>query len=147
MRTNFDKTLTSANSIFLMRAKGFNANWIKAEGYAADNAFEFGQGNIGETVIGVDGVQSGGFTPYEVDLNIQLQANSPTRSFFDSVINHINNTQETIPFEFSVELPSIKKRYKATGFIVAIPGGTTAKKLLESVTYTFKVVINGSEDI
>lgn len=81
MRTNIDKTLTAANSILLVRAKGYNKSWVKMEGYAADNAFDFGQGAIGETVIGVDGVQSGGFTPYEVDLNIQLQANSPSRSF------------------------------------------------------------------
>ncbi|MGV7078491.1 phage tail fiber protein [Testudinibacter sp. P80/BLE/0925] len=147
MRTNTEKTLTSANSILLIRAKGFNNNWVKMEGYAADNAFEFGQGNIGETVLGVDGVQSGGFTPYEVDLNIQLQANSPSRSYFDKLINYINKQQETVPVEFSCELPSIKKRYAASGFMVNIPGGTTAKKLLESATYSFKVVNNGAEDI
>ncbi|MEN2922475.1 hypothetical protein DNAOFDDG_02009 [Mannheimia haemolytica] len=147
MRTNIDKTRTAANSILLVRAKGYNKSWVKMEGYAADNAFDFGQGAIGETVIGVDGVQSGGFTPYEVDLNIQLQANSPSRSFFDGVINHINNNQETVPFEFSCEIPSIGKRYSATGFLVNIPGGTNAKKLLESATYSFKVVNNGAEDI
>ena len=147
MRTNTDRTLTSANSVLLIRAKGFNNNWVKIEGYAADNAFDFGQGTIGETVIGVDGVQSGGFTPYEVDFNIQLQANSESRSYFDKLINHINDQQETVPVEFSCEIPSIHKRYSASGFLVSIPGGTNARKLLESVTYSFKVVNNGAEDI
>lgn len=147
MRTNVEKTLTSANSVLLVRAPGYNKQWVKMEGYAADNAFDFGQGAIGETVMGVDGVQSGGFTPYEVDFNIQLQANSPSRSYFDGIINHINTNQETVPFEFSVEIPSIRKRYSASGFMVNVPGGTNAKKLLESATYSFKVVNNGAEDI
>lgn len=147
MRTNTERTLTAANSILLVRAKGYNTQWVKMEGFAADSAFDFGQGQIGETVIGVDGVQSGGFTPYETDFNIQLQANSPSRSFFDGVINHINKTQETVAFEFSVEIPSIRKRYQQSGFMVNVPGGTTAKKLLESATYSFKVVNNGAEDI
>ena len=72
MQTVSDRTLTAANSILLMRVKGFNDNFVQIEGYAADNAFDFGQGKIGETMMGVDGQQSGGFTPYEVDFNIQL---------------------------------------------------------------------------
>lgn len=147
MRTNTLKTLTSANSILQIRAKGFNDNWVKLEQYAADNAFDYGQGTIGETTIGVDGIQSGGFTPYEVDLNIQLQANSPSRDYFDKLINHINNTQETVPLEFSCEIPSIGKRYNSSGFMTQIPGGTNAKKMLEAATYSFKVVNNGAEDI
>ena len=63
MQTISDRTLTSANSILLMRVKGFNDNFVQIEGYAADNAFDFGQGKIGETMMGVDGQQSGGFTP------------------------------------------------------------------------------------
>ncbi|WP_240030761.1 hypothetical protein [Neisseria lactamica] len=70
MQTVSDRTLTAANSILLMRVKGFNDNFVQIEGYAADNAFDFGQGKIGETLMGVDGQQSGGFTPYEVDFNI-----------------------------------------------------------------------------
>ena len=55
MQTISERTLTSANSILLMRVKGFNDNFVQIEGYAADNAFDFGQGKIGETTMGVDG--------------------------------------------------------------------------------------------
>lgn len=147
MRTNTERTLTAANSILLIKAKGFNNNWTQIEGYAADNAFEFGQGAIGETVMGVDGVQSGGFTPYEIEFNIQLQANSNSRSYFDKLINYMNDQQETVPIEFSCEIPSIKKRYSCSGFLTSAAVGTTARKLLESATYSFKVVNNGAEDI
>lgn len=38
MQTVSDRTLTAANSILLMRVKGFNDNFVQIEGYAADNA-------------------------------------------------------------------------------------------------------------
>lgn len=89
MQTVSDRTLTAANSILLMRVKGFNDNFVQIEGYAADNAFDFGQGKIGETMMGVDGQQSGGFTPHEVDFNIQLAPTSKSRDYFDQFTNDI----------------------------------------------------------
>ncbi len=145
MQTVSDRTLTAANSILLMRVKGFNDNFVQIEGYAADNAFDFGQGKIGETTMGVDGQQSGGFTPYEVDFNIQLAPTSKSRDFFDRFTNDILKNQETRMVEFSVELPAVKKRYQATGFLVEIPGGTTAKKVLEPSTYSFRIVVAPEE--
>lgn len=145
MQTISDRTLTAANSVFLVRAKGFNDNFIRIEGYAADNAFDFGQGQIGETRMGVDGKQSGGFTPHEVDFNVQLESTSKSRDFFDALANHIKKKQETLVVEFSVEVPAIKKRHHATGFMVETAGGTTAKKLLEPATYSFRVIANTEE--
>lgn len=145
MQTISDRTLTSANSILLMRVKGFNDNFVQIEGYAADNAFDFGQGKIGETTMGVDGQQSGGFTPYEVDFNIQLAPTSISRDYFDKFTNDILTNQETRMVEFSVEILAVKKRYKATGFLVEIPGGTTAKKVLEASTYSFRIVVRPEE--
>lgn len=147
MRTNLEKTITAANSVLLVKAIGFNDNFVQIEGYAADNAFTFGDGAIGETVMGVDGKQSIAFTPFEADFNIQLQPDSSSLSFFDKVVNSIVSNQETYPFEFSVELPSVRKRYSASGGLVSIPSGISAGKTLNAVTYSFKIVVNGSEDI
>lgn len=145
MQTVSDRTLTAANSILLMRVKGFNDNFVQIEGYAADNAFDFGQGKIGETMMGVDGQQSGGFTPHEVDFNIQLAPTSKSRDYLDQLTNAILQRQETFMVEFSVEIPAVKKRYSATGFLVEVPGGTTAKKTLEAVTYSFRIVVKPEE--
>ena len=142
MQTVSDRTLTAANSTLLMRVKGFNDNFVEIEGYAADNAFDFGQGKIGETMMGVDGQQSGGFTPYEVDFNIPT---SKSRDYFDQFTNNILQRQETRMVEFSVEITAIKKRYTATGFLVEVPGGTSAKKTLESAIYSFRIVVKPEE--
>ena len=142
-----DKTLTAANSVGLWRAKGYNDNFARLEGYAADNAFTFGDATIGETVMGVDGIQSGAYLPHEIDFSIHLQANSPSRDHFDKVFGKIRANQETMAFEFQFDIPAVKKRYTAKGFPVTIPGGTSAKQALESGTYNFKLGEINVEDI
>ena len=147
MQTNTNKTITSANGVLLMRVAGIIDNWVKIEGFAVDDAFTSGKGAMAETQVGVDGIQSGGFTPYETSFDIALAANSKSRAFFDTWINTMDKAQEAYPFELSLELPSIKKRYHATGFLTEADSMTTGKKVLQSVTYSTKVMVNSREDI
>ena len=147
MYTNTSKTITSANSILLMRVPGIIDNWVKIEGFAVDDAFTSGKGAMAETQVGVDGIQSGGFTPYETPFDIALAANSKSRAFFDTWINAQDKAQEVYPFEMSLEMPSIKKRHHATGFLTEADSMTTGKKVLQSVTYSTKVMVKSREDI
>lgn len=147
MQTNKGKTLTSANSILLIQVPRIFDQFIKIEGYAADNAFDLGDGAIGETRMGVDGKQSGGFTPYEVDFNITIEPNSPSRSLFLTWVNTMKRDQETYYCNLSCELPSIKERYSASGFLVGHKESSSAKKLLEPLQYTLKIVVQPVEVI
>ncbi|MDO9765667.1 hypothetical protein Q7469_09695 [Glaesserella parasuis] len=147
MQTNTSRTITSANAVLLAKAVGYSRGFVQIEQYAADNAFTFNQTAVTETTMGVDGYQSGGWVPSETDFNIALAANSPSRSFFDGVKVHMQNQQETVPFEFDVTIPSIGKRYTATGFMTQTQSGTSAKKVLDSATYNFKIVVKTEEDI
>ena len=52
-----EKTITSANSVMMLRCEGVYDNWVRILGFQADNAWEFGDANIGETRMGVDGRQ------------------------------------------------------------------------------------------
>ncbi|ULJ66171.1 hypothetical protein [Wielerella bovis] len=139
MQSFGDKTLTSANSTVLWRAKGYNDQFARLEGYQADNAFTFGEGAIGETVMGVDGFQSGAYTPHEVDFNVHLQANSPSRFHLDQVFNKIIQQQETMLFEFQIDIPSIKMRFICKGFPVNVARGATAKKTLDGANFSWKL--------
>ena len=147
MTTITDKTLTAANSVLKVKAQGFIDNYVTQQGYAADNMFDMGNATIGETVMGADGFLSGAFTPYKVTMNIQLMANSPSIPFWDALVNKMDTDKETFPISLICEIPSIKKRYTASGFLVAAPGGVVARKILESVTYTLDLVIDSREDI
>ena len=146
MRNNA-QTITSANSILLARVKGVFDNWVKIEGFAADDAFTSGQGGMAETQIGVDGLQSAGWTPYETPFDIALQANSASRSFFKAVVNAQDKAQEVLRFEFSIELPSVKERYMLSGYLTESASAQSAKKVLQPLKYSFKTIVETREDI
>jgi hypothetical protein len=147
MQTITNKTVTSANSILLVRVKGIVDTWTRIQGFAADDAFGGGKATMAETSMGVDGYQSGGFTPYETPWDIMLQANSPSIPLFDRIINTMDNEQETYAWEIRVEFPSIKKSYEATGFMTEGQPIPQAKKILQPVGFSFKLVVNSRQDI
>ena len=76
------KTLTSANSVLLWKAYGYSDQFALARGYKADSAFDFSDVTIGETSMGVDGIQSGAYIQHEHTFTLTFEPNSPTRIHF-----------------------------------------------------------------
>ena len=64
------RTITSANSVLMFSADGYFDTPIQVQGFQADNAFTFGDATSGETRIGIDGKQSGGWVSHEVPVTI-----------------------------------------------------------------------------
>lgn len=140
-------TLTSANAVVQMRCKGVYDNYVQLQGFQVDNAWAFGDGAIGETRMGVDGKQSGGYTPHEMDLTIYLEANSSSISVMENIKKDFNANMETRLTEFQIQIDSIKKVVRCSGFMTSSTGGASGQKLLAGSQYVFKVVNNGAEDI
>lgn len=140
-------TLTAANSVIMVRCSGVYDNYVTMKGFQADNAWAFGDAAIGETRMGVDGKQSGGYTPHEVDWTLYLEANSPSIAIMEAVRKDFNSNMETRKIDIIVELPSVKKRYTGSGFLTNLTGGATGQKLLAGSQYQFKIVTEGAEDI
>lgn len=132
------KTLTSANSVLLWKARGYSDSFVKAQGYKVDSAFEFGDATVGETVMGVDGIQSGAYIQHEHQLTISLEANSPTREHFSRMYERMTQQMETFPFEFQIDIPSLGIRRIASGFMVGT-AGISAKKRMDAGVYTFNI--------
>lgn len=145
--TQNPRTLTAANSVILFSAEGYFDQPIRLEGFQADNAFGFGDAALGETRMGVDGKQSGGWTSHEVDFNVFLEANSVSREQMENLRSWINSNKETTSIAFDISLPSTGRRMLAKGFLVSSTGGTNAHKLLQGTQYTFRLVLNGEESI
>lgn len=145
--TNNTKTLTAANSIVMLRCKGVYDSFIRIQGFQADNAWAFNDATIGETKMGVDGKQSGGYTPHEVPFVLYLEANSSSIDVMENIRKDFNQNMETRLIDFVVELPAIKKRYSGSGYWVNLSGGTSGQKLLAGSQFTFNLVLNGAEDI
>ena len=141
------RTLTAANSVVLFKADGFFDQAIQLQGFQVDNAFTFGDATIGESRIGVDGKQSGGWVSHEVPVTVFLEGNSASRASMEEFYAWMNAHMETARCTLDVTIPSIGRRIVATGFPITKTGGPNAQKLINGSQYVFNMVINGEENI
>ncbi|WP_082956863.1 phage tail fiber protein [Morganella psychrotolerans] len=141
------KTITSANAVLMLRCDGVYDDYIRIQGFQADNAWEFGEANIGETRMGVDGKQSIGYTPHETPWTLYLEANSVSTQVMENIRKDFNSNMETRFIEIIVEMPSIGKRYQGKGGMTTMTGGASGKKLLDGTSYNFNMVFEGAEEI
>ncbi|HCU0244487.1 TPA: hypothetical protein OUE28_003480 [Morganella morganii] len=141
------KTITSANAVLMLRCEGVYDDYIRIQGFQADNAWEFGDANIGETRMGVDGKQSIGYTPHETPWTLYLEANSVSTQVMENIRKDFNSNMETRFIEIIVEMPSIGKRYQGKGGMTTMTGGASGKKLLDGTSYNFNMVFEGAEEI
>lgn len=141
------RTITAANSIVMFKAAGYFDTPIRLQGFQADNAFSFGDATVGETRMGVDGKQSGGWVAHEVPFTLFLEANSLSRTQMEEFRAWCNANMETALCTFYVTLPSVGKTYELGGYMTSQTGGTSAQKLLNGSQYVFNMVLNGEEAI
>ena len=141
------KTITSANAVMMLRCEGVYDNWVRIQGFQADNAWELGEVNIGEARMGVDGKQSIGYTPHETPWSIHLEANSPSVQVMENIRKKLNSDMEVAYIEVIIEMPSIAKKYYGKGGMTSMTGGASGKKLLDGTTYNFNMVTEGADEI
>ncbi|MEY0016018.1 hypothetical protein AB7W42_14875 [Providencia rettgeri] len=141
------RTITAANAVLMLRCKGVYDEYVQIQGFQADNAWNFGEANIGETRMGVDGKQSIGYTPHETPWTLYLEANSASVQIMETIRKEFNSNMESRFIDVIVEIPSIGKRYSATGGLTSMTGGASGKKLLDGTSYNFNMVFNGAEEI
>ena len=136
-------TITSANASFSLSVPGVFAVPIPIEGFATDDAFDTDNVSPTETLMGVDGVLSGGHTPYPVKLKFVLQADSPSNLFMDQWRQAMDAVNETFPCNATIIAPSIGKVYTFTaGHLTGVMPTPQGKKVLNPQTYeiTFQAV-------
>lgn len=141
------RTITSANSVVMFKAAGYYDQAIQLQGFQVDNAFGFDEITSGETRIGVDGKQSGGWVAHETKVTVFLEANSASRGKMEDFRAWCNANQETALCTLDITIPSIGRRISVSGFMVSQGGGPSAKKLIDGTQYVFSMVNNGEESI
>lgn len=141
--TQNPRTVTAANSTVMFSAAGYFNQPIQLQGFQVDNAFGFGDATVGETRVGVDGKQSGGWVSHEVPVTVFLEANSPSRTQMENFRAWMNANKETALCTIDITMPSTGRRVIARGFMVSQTGGTSAQKLLAGTQYVFNCIING----
>lgn len=78
------KTITAANSVYMLTIPGLFVTPQQLQGYAADAAFATAAVRNAENVIGVDGRMSSGFVFALREQTITMQADSPSNDLFDA---------------------------------------------------------------
>ena len=141
-----NKTLTSANAVLQFRCKGIVDEFKTVTSFQADSAFDFGETTLGETVMSIDGVLHGGYVNNQTAFNVHLTPDSPEMDLFERCRNYFAKNQETTKFEFRVSLPSIKKQYSFSGFMISSPN-VQATKLLGMGAYVFNTDLSASSEI
>lgn len=125
------RTITSANSVFMLGVATIFAAPRKLEGYSADDAFTNESLASAEVSMGVDGRLSAGFVFVPFVQRIVLQADSPSNALFDQWWGQQQRAKEVYPATGVVTLPSIGKKWNLTrGWLTGYKPMPDAQKIL-----------------
>lgn len=136
-------TLTSANSKMSLSVPDVFPVPQAIQGYAADDAFDTDNVAPNEVLMGVDGLLSGGYTPYPVKLKIMLQANSPSIATLDQWAQAMGQATDAFPANLTIVAPSLGKIFTFTkGFLTGYVPTPPGKKIFQPQTFeiTFESV-------
>lgn len=120
------RTLTAANSVYMLTIAGLYPAPQQLQGYSADAAFETDASEPSEVQIGVDGFVSAGYTPFLTRQTITLQASSASVDIFEAWLAAQKAARDVYYADATIELPSVNKTYILTQgtitSVMAIPG-------------------------
>jgi hypothetical protein len=130
------KTITAANSQFVITIPGVYSTPQILRGYAADSGFAFGQVKPAEVVMGVDGNMSAGYTPYMTEQTINIMPDSPSLIVFQTWLQACYLNGEVFFANAQITLPSINQVFTLTkGVLSGAKAAPDVKKVLQAVEY------------
>lgn len=130
-------TLTNANSVLMLSVGGIFPVPQQLQGYATDDMFSAPDVKPAEAVMGVDGKLSGGFTPYPTEIEITLQADSPSAFIFDTWTEAQNVAREIFIAQMTIALPGTQQKFACTrGILTSQSPMPTGKKILQPRKWT-----------
>lgn len=131
-----DTTITSANSVFTIVAPGLFPVPVQIQGYSTDKAFVTDPLDVAEVNMGVDGRMTAGYTPNPVKQTITLQADSPSKSIFNLLIQTMKTLRTVFYMSGSISLPSTGESYVLTrGILTQVKQIPDAQKVLQPIDY------------
>lgn len=140
------KTITAANAEFAIAITGLYPVPQRLEQYAADAAFTTDAVEIAETVMGVDGFLSAGYTPKAIKQTITLAPNSPSLQIFNNWALAMIASREVLEANGSIIIASLGAKYVLTrGFLTSYRALPDAKQVMQPVEYqiTWNTIAGG----
>jgi hypothetical protein len=127
------KTITATNSVFQLGITGLYNTPQLLKGYSADAAFETEGSEPTEIVLGVDGIQSAGFVPFNTKMTISIMPDSDSNQVFEDWLAIMKSQREVFQAFGLIVLPSIRRKYTLNQGVLTstmtIPG---TKKVLQA---------------
>lgn len=77
--------ITSANSILALAVDGLFPVPQQLQGFSADDMYSVDAVDVTESMMGVDGKKSAGYIPQIKVMNVTLQADSDSNTFFEAI--------------------------------------------------------------
>lgn len=129
--------ITAADAILTLTVASLYTAPVRIQGFASDEAFDFGDVDLVETMLGVDGKLSAGWVPTTFMQNISLQADSDSNEIFEQW--HLFQAQLRTPLIASgtVLIPATGRKLDLTkGFLKGYSPAPAAKKVLQPRKYS-----------
>jgi hypothetical protein len=125
-------SITSANAVFMLSISTIFPSPQQLQGWASDDAFTTAVMKIAETMMGVDGLLSGGYVNVPVEQEVALQADSPSNAIFDQWRAAQLQVQDVYTATATIQLPGLGLKWAMTkGFLTGYPPLPDVKKLLQ----------------
>lgn len=130
-------TLSNSNSKLALTVRGLYPVPQSIQGYATDDSFATNDVQPAQIMMGVDGRQSAGFVPYSTEFTVTLQADSPSLTFFDAVLEGQKAQKEVFIFDGTILIQGTGEKYAMTnGVVSSATPMATGKKTLQSRKFT-----------
>lgn len=130
------KTLTAANSVFMLAIPGLYPIPQRIEGFATDDALSMEAVASAEVVKGVDGRSSGAWIPALFPQKIMLQADSPSLQIFENWAQAQITAREVMSANATIAIPAIGRKYNmTTGYLTKSTPMVSIKKTLQPGEY------------
>lgn len=124
--------VTSSNSVLLIGAAGLFPTPVLLQGFAQDDAYSMPNIDVSENLIGVDGIKSSGFIPTLKEMEITLQADSDSNTFFEDLFAAQEASMSLFLLFGSVSQPAIQRSYNlSNGSLKGYSPLAAAKKILQ----------------
>lgn len=130
-------TITSADAVITIVVPGVFPDPVQLQGFSADDIYDIDEIRSVETVMGIDGILSGGFVFQAIAQRITLQADSNSNAFFDAWWGAMKKNKATYPCNGQVRLPAVGTKFIQTqGFLTGYKASPPARRVLQPRQFT-----------
>ena len=130
-------SLTAVNSTIMLSVTGVYPIPQQLQGFTADDVFDLDEIDVAETIMGIDGILSGGFIYVEKPWSVSLQANSPSCQIFDTWYNYQQSIGDIASASMQIALPGLGYKWAySNGILKRYSPAPSVKKMVQPRKFT-----------